>query len=147
MSEIKIVEAHARQESYRQAYEHPRRNGRVTVYVTPQGESIMEQFLAGRHTRPYKAWKPVVKDFLVKFLGFNEDIKVSWSQTAGCTCPCSPGFVIKESDGYPATPGHFLRDFTQVGSNRDVDIWLTLERDEYADEVRAVVEAAVGESE
>ena len=31
-------------------------------------------------------------------LGIAPDTKVRWSQYAGCSCPCSPGFIV---EGYP----------------------------------------------
>lgn len=65
------------------------------VYVHPAGETIFENLLA-RHTRPYMEWKPVVIKQVASMLGTAYfDVKpMRWSKFAGCSCPCSPGFIL-----------------------------------------------------
>lgn len=70
---------------------------RPRIYIWPEGETVMENFTKGRHTRPYTQYKKEVLPQLFRKLGLN-GIKVSWSQKAGCSCPCSPGFIVKEGN-------------------------------------------------
>jgi len=76
---------------------------RPRIYVRPEGETIVENFLEGRHTRPYTLYKKEVLPQLFRVLGLggpgiDNRIKVSWSQKAGCSCPCSPGFIVKDGN-------------------------------------------------
>lgn len=71
---------------------------RPRIYVSPDGETVMENFVEGRHTRPYTLYKAEVLPQLFRLLGLNS-IKVGWSKKAGCTmCPCSPGFIVKDGN-------------------------------------------------
>lgn len=63
------------------------------IYVWPQGESIMDN-LQNRRQRPYTTYKKEVIPAVLKEMGLPADTKVRWSQYAGCSCPCSPGFVV-----------------------------------------------------
>lgn len=64
------------------------RNARV--YVDLPEENILDN-LQNRHSRPHKVWAPVVRDCLIAN-GFTFTT-LRWSQTAGCRCGCSPGFI------------------------------------------------------
>lgn len=63
------------------------------IYVWPQGESILEN-LENRRQRPYTAYKKEVIPAVLEKMGLPADTKVRWSQYAGCSCPCSPGFIV-----------------------------------------------------
>jgi hypothetical protein len=69
------------------------------VYCTPTNETVVENFF-NRHNRPAKEYKKVAIDAL-KTLGI-QATKMRWSQYAGCTCPCSPGFIL---DDFTVEPG------------------------------------------
>jgi len=60
------------------------------VYVDVE-ENLLEN-LCGRQSRPHVAWKPRVAEALAR-IGVVGPL--AWSQRAGCSCPCSPGFIIK----------------------------------------------------
>lgn len=69
---------------------------KTRVYIFIDGENIMEN-LAKRRMRPYNVWKKEVLPLVLKKLNL-EGWKASWSQKAGCSCGCSPGFFLyKES--------------------------------------------------
>ncbi len=71
---------------------------RPRIYIRPDGETVMENFLEGRHNRPYKLYKAEVLPQLFRKLGL-DNVKAGWSKKAGCTmCPCSPGFIVNEGD-------------------------------------------------
>lgn len=53
----------------------------------------MEQFVAGRRSRPYTEYRKLLPEIFEK-AGIPAGTKASWSQKAGCSCPCSPGFVL-----------------------------------------------------
>lgn len=59
------------------------------VYVSTKGETLLDN-LANRTTRPYVAWRKVLVAAFQQ-LGFEGQLR--WSQKAGCSCPCSPGFI------------------------------------------------------
>lgn len=71
------------------------------VYVWPQGETILQN-LQERKNRPIRLFR----DLAVKALAEHNitATKMRWSQYAGCTCPCSPGFILEqfESPDIPA---------------------------------------------
>lgn len=67
------------------------------IYVFTKGETILEN-LQNRRDRPYTAYRKEVLPTVFAQLGVAPDTKVRWSQYAGCSCPCSPGFIV---EGYP----------------------------------------------
>jgi len=68
------------------------------VYVWPKGETILEN-LENRRERPYTVYRKEVIPAVLAKLGLPSDTKVRWSQYAGCSCPCSPGFIIDADRG------------------------------------------------
>ncbi len=72
--------------------------GASRVYLFPEGESILEH-LEARHTRPYNAYRAFLPE-VFRRAGIPADTKANWRQKAGCTCPCSPGFVLDIWYGY-----------------------------------------------
>ena len=66
---------------------------KTRVYVFPKGENLMEN-LMNRKTRPYTTYKKEVLPEVFRAMGLPADTKARWSQYAGCSCPCSPGFVL-----------------------------------------------------
>lgn len=73
---------------------------RPRIYISPAGETVMENFTEGRHTRPYTLYRQEVLPQLFRKLGLDaSSIKAGWSKKAGCSmCPCSPGFIVKEGE-------------------------------------------------
>lgn len=65
-------------------------NSNTRIYVWPKGESILEN-LENRHSRPRVEWKREILRLFPELVG-----KLRWSQYAGCSCPCSPGFIVNE---------------------------------------------------
>lgn len=65
------------------------------IYIFVSGESLLEN-LNERRSRPYTAYRKEVLPKLFELLGLDvKDFDLGWSQKAGCSCPCSPGFVDK----------------------------------------------------
>lgn len=81
---------------------------KMRVFVWP-AESILEN-LFERTDRPSRTWRKEVLPKVFEQVGLPAGTKARWSQYAGCTCPCSPGFIL---------------DVT-LGSN---DIHVTLEKE------------------
>jgi hypothetical protein len=82
--------------------------GKSVVYVHVKDEGLFQN-LINRTSRPHTAWKPLVEQAL-RDHGFDFQ-KLTWSQKAGCSCPCSPGFIVSTGQ-----TGH--------------DLWVTIEADE-----------------
>lgn len=84
------------------------------VYV---GETeSLAQNLMNRHSRPVKAYRAAAMAALNE-IGLDQ-AKLAWSQKAGCSCGCSPGFVLKNQDnrGVAWSPG-----------GRNTDIWVKMD--------------------
>ena len=72
----------------------------VRIYPWLKGESVLENLFGGRHTRPWRYLAKFIPDVVHKTELFNpnaEHIVIGWRQTAGCSCPCSPGFVARNT--------------------------------------------------
>lgn len=67
-------------------------NGKTRVFVSIEGESMWDDF-ERRTSRPHTLWAQPIKDALIR-AGFPADVKLRWSQKAGCSCPCSPAFFV-----------------------------------------------------
>lgn len=83
------------------------------MYVQVKDETILEN-LSNRRTRPYNEYKRLIWGSLLTEV-FNLG-KLQWSQYAGCSCPCSPGFIL---------PRQTLNLGGQTFSH--FDVWITLE--------------------
>lgn len=85
--EVKIIEATARKkEKY---------GSKPRIYIFLSGETIWEN-LDARWDRPYREYRKLLPEIYGLF-NIPADAKASWSQKAGCSCGCSPGFIL---DGY-----------------------------------------------
>lgn len=74
-----------------------------TLFVHLDEESVASWFYAratdqrGTIEKAQKEYAKVIKDFVKKDLekkGF-KGVKINWSQKAGCSCGCSPGYTLK----------------------------------------------------
>ena len=74
---------------------------KTRIYVWPKGESLLDN-LQNRKTRPYSVFRKEVIPAVLAQLNLPSDVKVKWSQYAGCSCPCSPGFIVAS--------GHYRHD-------------------------------------
>ena len=64
---------------------------RLYVSVENDAETVIGN-LMNRTRRPYNVYKTLIHGTT---LGKHLDLsKLSWSQHAGCTCNCSPGFIL-----------------------------------------------------
>lgn len=105
MSKVLILENNTRTRSYprntrgRNSFETRRYYSNSKVYVFESGESILDN-LENRRSRPSKAYREFVLQAHPELEG-----KIRWSQKAGCSCGCSPGFLVDHTvrvDGTPA---------------------------------------------
>lgn len=71
--------------------EHPNRRKKTRIYFHPEGESILEN-LANRRNRPYNEYRRLLDD-VFREVGIRPK-RVNWSRYAGCSCGCSPGFIV-----------------------------------------------------
>lgn len=70
-------------------------NKPTRIIIWPQGETIWEN-LNNRRQRPYTIWRKEVIPTVLKELDLPLDTKVRWSQKAGCSCGCSPSFIVED---------------------------------------------------
>jgi hypothetical protein len=85
-------------------YTRDERQNKTRIYFSPQGETIMENLLGGRFNRPYDLYRMLLPEVNRRaglyHAGMLPSTKAHWSQKAGCSCPCSPGFVLDFRAGY-----------------------------------------------
>ena len=67
---------------------------RPKAYVFLEGETIFEN-LANRRSRPVKAYRGLLEMALAD--AGEENATYYWSQKAGCSCGCSPGFILSNT--------------------------------------------------
>jgi hypothetical protein len=79
-----------------EASEHQRGMKKPRCYFFEKNESILAQ-LSRRHYRPYQEYRKLLPQVYEK-AGFPVDTKARWSKYAGCSCPCSPGFILQHSN-------------------------------------------------
>ena len=82
-------------------YAHPRDrmgyHAEPRLYIHHSQETTgLEQFF-NRHSRPYRQYRKFIVPVVWQMLGTRGTDR--WSSKAGCSCPCSPGFVMS---GTPA---------------------------------------------
>ena len=71
------------------------------MYILIEGENLLEN-LNNQHFRPVKLYQQFffrIFQILQEQYNVVIDQKLTrpyWSQYAGCTCPCSPGFIIPD---------------------------------------------------
>jgi hypothetical protein len=76
------------------------RNKSIIYFSAPAGETVAEQ-LTMRRLRPYNEYRKLLPAVLeaAGVTAPSTSYTVKWSQRAGCSCPCSPGFVFDGYDG------------------------------------------------
>jgi len=65
------------------------------IYVFPKGETIWEN-IQNRRVRPVDIYRGIVCDALQVNGIHVSTVRLSWNQKAGCSCGCSPGFVVEQ---------------------------------------------------
>lgn len=64
------------------------------LFVFIKDETLAEN-LINRKNRPTKLYREIAEEALIE-AGI-DFYQLNWSQRAGCSCPCSPGFIVKGS--------------------------------------------------
>lgn len=99
----------------RKDWKYGRYGRKPRVYVSVADESLAEN-LENRRNRPVKVYRDIVKQALQEVEIGAE--KLLWSQYAGCTCACSPGFVLT-TGGY---------SFGYMDEYERCEIWVTVKK-------------------
>jgi hypothetical protein len=70
---------------------------RVYFWLADRATKSFDEFI-GQRFLPQDLFRPLMDEVLrpVGLLG----TKASWSQKAGCSCPCSPGFILRGVEHY-----------------------------------------------
>lgn len=76
--------------------ERNRRSSRVFIWQdnNPNEKPVMDILSGFRYNKPHVFYKKFVMPEVLKQMSLPADTEVKWSQYAGCSCPCSPGFVV-----------------------------------------------------
>lgn len=75
----------------RKTYTYENRKSRL--YIWADDWDAWEDFAGGRFANDVKGFRKALPAIYER-LGIPAGTKAVWSQTAGCSCPCSPGFII-----------------------------------------------------
>jgi len=67
------------------------------IYMMPQGETIIEN-LKNRRNRPVAEFKILAHSVINSTPAAGASL--SWSQKAGCSCGCSPAFIVDSGVDY-----------------------------------------------
>lgn len=67
------------------------RSCKSRAYITPKCESVLGN-IENRFKRPVVLYREILTQVLKEMS--HVGIEASWSQRAGCSCGCSPGFVL-----------------------------------------------------
>lgn len=119
--QVKVVKVELRQRTRPLGYnpsEERSYRAKARMYFHVVGETILEN-LVERHCRPVAQYREVMPE-VIAAAGLHPSTKVSWSRFAGCSCPCSPGFIVKDHSRF--------------------DVWVDVEyvlNDEEKEELRA----------
>jgi hypothetical protein len=65
--------------------------GTARLYISPEGENLLGN-LMNRRCRPVELYRTVLPEIFEKFNIHPSSVR--WSQKAGCSCGCSPGFIL-----------------------------------------------------
>ncbi len=65
---------------------------KTRVFIWPD-ETILDN-MRNRKARPFKQWRKDVLPKVFSELGLAEGTRARWSQYAGCSCGCSPAFIL-----------------------------------------------------
>ncbi len=68
------------------------------VYFFEKNESVLSH-LHRRYYHPHQEYRKLLPQ-VYEQLDFPLGVKAKWSQYAGCSCPCSPGFTLKLPDNF-----------------------------------------------
>jgi hypothetical protein len=121
--DIKIEVHEERSQSKRPYHTGSPRNKKTKVYVGAEDGSVMNSIVDRMNgIRPdHKFFRKHIMPRALRLAGLPEDTKFSWSRYAGCTCPCSPGFIIEEGLGCERWPMY----------SPGREIWVTFDFSDY----------------
>jgi len=88
---IKVLEVEVHNMQWDELRRH-RGAKKARMYFFCKGENLIENLL-GRHFRPKVLFRQVFDEVFTK-AGIEKPVRITWSQYAGCRCPCSPGFIL-----------------------------------------------------
>jgi len=79
-----------------------RESSNIRLYLVPDEESLFDNFVQGRLTRPYQEFRKsgLLDKTMKEIIGYPSG-HAKWSQKAGCSCGCSPGFIVEKSAHLP----------------------------------------------
>src|SRR5579864_1378033 len=97
---------------WRSYYSAPR------LYISHANESILENF-GNRAARPVKLYKEILEE-VRKLAKLPATAAFRWNQKAGCSCGCSPGFVVQNVPGN-RVGDHYADIFVTVDGGEKMD--------------------------
>ena len=70
-------------------------NAKPRIYIFQDNYNVLNDLISGdRYNRPHTAYRKLILSQILEQSNYPAGTKVKWSQYAGCSCPCSPGFIV-----------------------------------------------------
>lgn len=105
IGEVSVHENHQEKYARRKRYRRPRIHPWIKNY-----NPILDITEGERYNKPHQDIRPHLKEILAEAIrqapegvfrmDGEQEPKFRWSQYAGCSCPCSPGFIITNMMSY-----------------------------------------------
>lgn len=96
MSKLNVIKVDIRPANKDKWARVQRSTSRISVWGnTKEDYEALEAIEQLRKKSFINVYKADVMPAVLAAMGLPADTKVSWSRTAGCSCGCSPGFIIK----------------------------------------------------
>jgi len=86
------IERRDREISYSRGVSSKQYWSKARIYFFVKDETLLDN-LINRRSRPMTEYRKLLPAEFAQ-AGLPENIKVKWRQAAGCSCGCSPGFII-----------------------------------------------------
>lgn len=93
---LRIKKCDVRDLTGRESFDLRRTSSRVYVWIEndKRDKPVLDILTGFRYNKPHQIYKEQVIPAVLKKMGVPANSKVRWSQYAGCSCPCSPGFIV-----------------------------------------------------
>lgn len=86
-------------EAWKRATKEKHRSAQIHIFLS--GEKLIDN-LMNRRQRPYTMYRKELIPQILKEMKLPANTKVFWRQNAGCSCGCSPGFIVDGAYGMTA---------------------------------------------
>ena len=95
----------------RASRDKPYQPRKARIHLWPKGENVMG-WLDRRRNQPVKQLREVLPG-IIEELCIPGNYIFRWSRKAGCSCGCSPGFIVEGPDAWKLYDIDIFADYTE----------------------------------